>query len=70
MLTVLPFSREQKRGKLGSQDSFLQAQVAECLKDSKNALSEYIRSLKASKKSHHCLGSQELKGGLRKMLIT
>lgn len=32
MIMVLPFSREQARGKSGSQDRFLQTQVAECLR--------------------------------------
>lgn len=67
---VLPFGREQARGKLRSQDSFLQSQVAACLKKSKNALFEYITNLKASRESQHCLGSQELKGELGKFFIT
>lgn len=70
VIMVLPFGKEQARGKLRSQDSFLQSQVAAYLKQNKNALFEYITDLKASRESQYCLGSQEFKGKLRKIFIT
>lgn len=72
MIIVLPFSREPARGKLGSQDRFLKAQVAEYLnKKNEQECFIWIYQILESK---HCLDSGErrkilIRWGFRKLSV-